>query len=95
VKARSALLRILDNHATACGLTKKQARRHVEDFLARIACEVLSDDRFHFPGFGTFTATTRTARNVRNPVTKQLMRLPETRSVRFRPSKRGVFARKS
>ncbi|MBL8909859.1 MAG: HU family DNA-binding protein [Archangium sp.] len=38
-------------------------------------------------GFGIFFVSTRRARQVRNPQTKELMRIPATRELRFRMSK--------
>lgn len=59
--------------------------------FALIAADLEATGRSRVPGVGTFYATTRKARRVRNPVTKELMMLPETKSVRFKPSKGGVF----
>ena len=44
--------------------------------------------RFHLFGFGTWTLATRSARRVRNPVTKELMMLPASVEVRFHAAKR-------
>ena len=44
--------------------------------------------RFHLFGFGTWTLSTRSARRVRNPVTKELMMLPASVEVRFSAAKR-------
>ena len=49
---------------------------------------LLKSGRVHLYGFGVFTLTTRKARRIRNPQTKELMWLPETVDVRFRASKR-------
>jgi hypothetical protein len=68
--------------------------RHRRDPLAQwksAAASLLATGRAHIPGVGAFHATTRKARRVRNPATGELMMLPETKSVRFKPSKGGVF----
>ena len=44
--------------------------------------------RFHLFGFGTWTLATRSARRIRNPVTKALMMLPASVEVRFSAAKR-------
>lgn len=49
---------------------------------------LLDGGRYHLPGFGIFTLRARPARRIRNPVTKQLMTLPETWEVRFHAAKR-------
>lgn len=85
--------KLFDAHLDRFGLGPKTARTHLVDFFSRVASEVEATGRCRVPWLGTFTATTRKARVVRNPVTRELMDLPQTRSVRFRPAKRGVFAR--
>lgn len=46
-----------------------------------------TSQRVVLPGVGIFWVSERPARNVRNPATKALMRLPATREVRFRAVK--------
>lgn len=79
------------NAARVTAITQRKARAVVQALFLRAAHELEVSGRFHIPGVGTFHATTRKARTVRNPVTKELMTLPEMKSVRFRPAKRGVF----
>lgn len=75
----------------ARGLTQKQVREVLATVFRDVADGVKYEGRYCLPGVGTFIATTRKARTIRNPVTKELMQLPMTRGVLFRPSKRGVF----
>lgn len=90
---KSALTRIMTRHAIACDLDVKTARVNLGDFFVRVALELEAAGRFTLPGVGTWYATKRKARTLRNPVTRELMQVPETRGVRFKAAKRGVFAR--
>lgn len=71
----------------------RAARVVVDGFFGVVSRQLSLYGRFSMPGVGVFRTTTRKARTVRNPVTKELMTLPETRGVRFKAAKRGVFAR--
>ena len=53
------------------------------DQIARAICE---DRRFCMPGFGTFSIRLRKARNGFNPRTNRKMKIPEVRTVGFRPA---------
>lgn len=90
---KSALTQLMANHARACGIDVKTARYNVNNFFLWVQVELETTGRFHLPGVGTWYATTRKARTLRNPVTHELMTLPETRGVRFKAARRGVFAR--
>jgi len=84
---------ILEHVAREVGVTPAQARA-VIDGVFRLGAEALKyDGRLGWPRVGVWTATKRKARRGRNPVTGEAIGLPVTRSVRFRPAKRGVFAR--
>lgn len=52
-----------------------------------IAAQLGAGQRVRIHRFGTFLVGTRKARQIRNPATGELMRLPLTREVRFRPAK--------
>ncbi len=82
---------ILREVAAAVGVTQRQARGVVESLFLKAAREVEIEGRFEIHGVGVFLVRTRKARTIRNPVTKALMQLPATRTVGFRPTKRGVF----
>lgn len=45
--------------------------------------ELARGGRVRVHGFGTFCLTTRKARRIRNPLTKELMQLQETTTVKF------------
>lgn len=78
--------------AATVGVTQQQVRGVIESLFLKAAREVEIEGRFELLGVGVFLVRTRKARTIRNPITKALMRLPSTRTVGFRPAKRGVFA---
>jgi nucleoid DNA-binding protein len=53
--------------------------------------------KVHIPGLGIFMIRTRVARTIRNPVTKELMQIPESKTIAFRPDAkaRRALARRS
>lgn len=75
------------------GLSEAGARR-LERVISDYVCrEVLSGRPVRWARWGTFLARTRKARRIRNPATKQLMRLPAVVSVGLRASKHARRAR--
>lgn len=66
----------------------KRARIHQATTVAALPLALrkalATAQRVTLPGVGIFWVTERPARNVRNPETRELMRLPATREVRFR-----------
>ena len=81
--------------AERADITKKLARE-----VMAAAFDVLGSaaatERIEVPGFGAFLPRSRKARFITNPVTKERMRLPRSRTVGFRASKelRAKAARK-
>jgi DNA-binding protein HU-beta len=69
-------------------LTKKLAAEVVDAAFAGVKTALLEDGRFSFPGFGTFTVKTRKARKGRNPQTKEVIDIPERKTVSFKPAPR-------
>ena len=68
-------------------LTKKTAARIIDIIFDNIGNAVKNEARFSYPRFGTWSLRSRKARQIRNPKTNQLMRLEESRTIGFRPSK--------
>jgi DNA-binding protein HU-beta len=48
---------------------------------------VKKDDRFSYPGFGTWSMRSRKARKIRNPQTNEIMKLKASKTIGFRPAK--------
>ncbi len=70
------------------GLTKKAATELLDAVFDKITESIKTDEKFTYPGFGTFEIRTRRARtgvNPRNPSEK--IQIPETKNVGFTASK--------
>jgi len=72
-------------------ITQSEARAIVQSFFRRAGVVVQRTGRFLVPGAGVFLARTRKARRIANPITHDLMKLPASRTVGFRPTKESVF----
>lgn len=68
-------------------LTKKAATEVIEVVFSRIGDAVKSEERFSYPGFGTWSLRNRKARHIRNPQTNEIMKLKATKTIGFRPAK--------
>jgi DNA-binding protein HU-beta len=68
-------------------LTKKSAADILDVIFSNIGSAVKRDERFSYPGFGTWSLRTRKARKIRNPQTNELMKLKATKTIGFRPAK--------
>jgi DNA-binding protein HU-beta len=68
-------------------LTKKHTEELMEIVFGAIGRAVKKDERFSYPGFGTWSIRTRKARKIRNPQTNEIMKLKATRTIGFRPAK--------
>ncbi len=67
-------------------LTKKLTEEVVEATFEAMKEALLQDNRFSFPGFGTFTVKERAARKGRNPQTGEPIDIPASRTVAFKPA---------
>ena len=68
-------------------LTKKSAAEIIEVVFSHIGDAVKKDNRFSYPGFGTWTMRNRKARKIRNPQTNEMMKLKASKTIGFRPAK--------
>lgn len=68
-------------------LTKKAAAQVLEVVFSNIGKAVKKDNRFSYPGFGTWSIRTRKARKIRNPQTNEIMKLKASKTIGFRPAK--------
>jgi DNA-binding protein HU-beta len=73
--------------ATQTQLTKKSAGEIIDVVFSHIGKAVKADNRFSYPGFGTWTMRTRKARKIRNPQTNEIMKLKASKTIGFRPAK--------
>jgi DNA-binding protein HU-beta len=73
--------------ASQTKLTKKSAAEIMDVVFDHIGKAVKRDNRFSYPGFGTWSMRSRKARKIRNPQTNDLMKLKASRTIGFRPAK--------
>lgn len=65
----------------------KAAINEVSDAVFTVLSKgIKKDKRFTYPGFGTFTVRSRKARKGRNPQTGDVINIPASKTVGFRPS---------
>ncbi len=68
-------------------LTKKATAEMIDVVFDNIVKAVKADERFSYPGFGTWSLRNRKARKIRNPQTNEMMKLKASRTIGFRPAK--------
>jgi DNA-binding protein HU-beta len=78
---------LVESVAAQSRLTKKAAAEILDVVFNTIGKTVQKDERFSYPGFGTWSVRTRKARKIRNPQTNEMMKLKATKTVGFRPAK--------
>jgi len=78
---------LIDKIAVGAGLTKVQAEKAVNSFIAETTAALIAGDKLTLVGFGTFSAVTRTARTGRNPQTGKAIKIPAKTNGKFTPGK--------
>lgn len=73
--------------AEKTGLTKAAASEAVDAFIGSVVEVVKAGDKVTFPGFGSFSVATRSARVGRNPQTGKEISIPASKSGKFTPGK--------
>jgi DNA-binding protein HU-beta len=68
------------------GISKASAERATDAVLHAIKRGLRRDKEVSLVGFGTFAVAVRPARNGYNPHTRQPMKIPAIRTVRFKPA---------
>lgn len=72
--------------AAELGQSKSAAGRAVEAVLSGIVEGVRRDGSVTIVGFGTFELRNRAGRTGRNPITKEPIQIPPSRTLGFRPA---------
>jgi DNA-binding protein HU-beta len=78
---------LVEQVAAQTRMTKKNAAKILEVVFENIGKAVKRDERFSYPGFGTWSLRSRKARKIRNPQTNEMMKLKASRTIGFRPAK--------
>ncbi len=69
------------------GGTRADADRAVENIIAFITKNLTAGEEVSIAGLGIFVAKPRAARTARNPRTGEMVKVPASRTPKFRPAK--------
>ena len=69
------------------GLTKKAGADIIDAVFDAVQKSIKADEKFSYPGFGTFVVRSRKARTGRNPRTGEEIKIKASRTVGFRPAR--------
>jgi DNA-binding protein HU-beta len=75
---------LIDAIAEKSGLSKVNARKALEAFIATIGESLKNDEKVALVGFGSFSVSKRSARSGRNPQTGKTIQIPASKVVRFK-----------
>lgn len=78
---------LIEAVAAELGESKASVSRSVDAIVRCITSGVKTDESVTIVGFGTFQKKKRAARTVRNPATGEPIRVKESTTVAFKPSK--------
>ena len=78
----------VDAYAKATGETKKRSEELVNQFLETVEKTLLNGDSVQFVGWGTFEVKERAARTGINPQTKEEIKIPAKKVVKFKVGKK-------
>jgi DNA-binding protein HU-beta len=73
--------------AESAALTKVQAEKALNGFIAATTAAIKAGDKITLTGFGTFSAVTRAARIGRNPQTGKALKIAAKTNGKFSPGK--------
>lgn len=75
---------IVQKHAT---LTKKAGSEIIESLFDALQASIKKDEKFTYPGFGTFVVRKRKPRDGIDPRTRAKIKIPASKTVGFKPAK--------
>ncbi|WP_126969429.1 HU family DNA-binding protein [Gynurincola endophyticus] len=73
--------------AEDAGITKTQANAALDSFIDAVTNALKSDEKVTLVGFGTFSVSSRQARNGRNPQTGEVIKIKAKSVARFKAGK--------
>ena len=76
---------LINAMATESGLSKTDAKKALDAFIASVTRAMQEGDKVSLVGFGTFSVSERAARTGINPSTKQAIEIPAKKVVKFNP----------
>jgi DNA-binding protein HU-beta len=78
---------LVDAIAAKTELTKKDAEKALKAFVDVVTDELKNGGKVQLVGFGTFEVSERAAREGRNPVTKETIKIPASKAPKFKAGK--------
>ena len=81
---KAELVDAVQKHLGASGTSKAAAERAIDAVLASVKRGLRRDKEVQLVGFGTFAQAVRPARRGFNPHTRQPMRIPAVKTIRFK-----------
>ncbi len=75
---------LIDAIASEAGLSKADAKKALDGFVAATASALKAGDRISLVGFGSFSVSNRAARTGRNPQTGKEIKIAAKNVVRFK-----------
>ena len=73
--------------AENAALSKKDAEKALKAFTDVVACELKAGGKVQIVGFGTFEVSERAARDGRNPLTGEAMKIEASKAPKFKAGK--------
>ncbi|MBQ9539443.1 MAG: HU family DNA-binding protein [Treponema sp.] len=80
-------LELVDAMAKDTGLSKKDAEAALKSFIENVSKELTKGKPVQLIGFGTFDVGKRAARTGRNPKTGEEIKIPSSKTVKFKTGK--------
>lgn len=78
---------LIDQIAKDSGITKGQANDALDSFTGTVINNLKKGDTVTIVGFGTFSVSSRAARNGRNPQTGETIKIKAAKVPKFKPGK--------
>ncbi len=78
---------LIDAIARECDMTKEKAGAVVDAMLTHIKTTLKNGDEVRIPDFGSFKVTKRAAREGRNPLTGETIKIKASNVAKFTPAK--------
>jgi DNA-binding protein HU-beta len=73
--------------ASEGGIIKSQAEKALDGFVSAVSAALSGGDKITLVGFGTFSVGTRSEREGRNPRTGEKIKIPASKTVKFKAGK--------
>jgi len=83
---KADLVNMVSQNKALGDVSKKAVAAVIDETFEQLKKAIRKDERFSFPGFGTFNKKKRAARTGRNPQTGEKIKIKAQTTVGFRPA---------